>query len=353
MKRRIGQSLLIITLVSVVPVIFFNIYYRIFEPEACAKYLIGYTVVEKTLVDITFSFLATFSIFTSTSFIMRLFARKMPWKTTKVGQRIVFEFLSISTVAGVLMAIICYFYWPFLSMTVLDDFNQIMFKNISTAIIITTIWITVSEGVSLFQDWRASELQAERLVKENVQSQFEALKNQINPHFLFNSLNALSSLVHSDPDKAEEFIDEFANIYRYVLDVKDKNVVSLDAELHFLDSFMFLQQIRFGDHLRLEKTIPDSKLNQFLPSLALQELIENAIKHNEVSGKRPLTIKVFVENDMLVVSNQLQLRKEEIESTGIGLNNLRKRYELFGDKEPKFGPENSCFVARLPLIEAE
>jgi hypothetical protein len=171
--------------------------------------------------------------------------------------------------------------------------------------------------------------------------------------FPINSLNALSALVHSDPDKAEEFIDEFAKIYRYVLEVKEQNVVSLKAELGFLDSFMFLQKIRFGDNLKLEKTVPAAMMEYFLPPLALQELIENAIKHNEVSGQRPLTISVQVIDDVLMVANPLQPRKELVQSTGTGLTNLKARYNLFGNKVPAFVEEDSQFIARLPLIEGE
>jgi two-component system LytT family sensor kinase len=353
MKLNIRQALLIITLVSVVPVIFFNVYYRIFDPEQCDLYLSCYTWYEKTAIDMSFSLFATFSIFFCTYLVTRYLEQKMPWKTTKVGARVTVEFLLLATAAGILMATICHLYWPFLNITMGGEYGQLMFKNIATAIIITTICAAVWEASFLFMEWKASSLHAERLAKENAEARFQTLTNQINPHFLFNSLNALSALVHSDPDKAEEFIDEFAKIYRYVLEVKEQNVVSLKAELGFLDSFMFLQKIRFGDNLKLEKTVPVAMMEYFLPPLALQELIENAIKHNEVSGQRPLTISVQVVDDVLMVANPLQPRKELVQSTGTGLTNLKARYNLFGNKVPAFLEEDGQFIARLPLIEGE
>jgi hypothetical protein len=353
MKIKLGQSLLIVTLVSVVPVIFFNVYYRVFEPEECALYMADYTWYEKTGIDMSFSFLATLSIFFSTYFVMRALQRKMPWKTAKISRRITIEFLLLALVSGTLMAIISNLYWPFFNSINGEDYGQIMFKNIATAVVITMIASAIWEASFLFSQWRASEVQAALLAKENAQSQFQSLKNQVNPHFLFNSLNALSALVHSDPDKAEDFIDEFAKIYRYVLDVKDHNVVALSAELDFLESFMFLQQIRFGDNLKVEKNVPNEKFEHYLPPLALQELIENAIKHNEVSTQRPLTVAVYVEGNVLVVENPIQPRKEIVQSTKTGLANLTQRYNLFGDKAPEFLNENGQFVARLPLIEGE
>lgn len=187
--------------------------------------------------------------------------------------------------------------------------------------------------------------------KENMRSRFEALRNQVNPHFLFNSLNALSSLVHEDADLAESFILKLTKIYRYVLDLQDQNLISLEEELKFIDNYLFLQQIRFGNNLRLYRQVDASALNRNVPPLSLQLLVENAIKHNIISAENPLTIELVVEGEeTLVVKNNLQIRMKKLESTGLGQENLRARYSLLCDRVPSFSEEESSYIARIPLL---
>lgn len=194
-------------------------------------------------------------------------------------------------------------------------------------------------------------VEAERRQKENLRSQFESLKNQVNPHFLFNCLNALSLLVIKDPPTAETFIYELTDVYRYLLHQRDQTTVALREELDFMESYYFLQRIRFGDSLLLTITIAEGQEECQLPPLALQLLVENAIKHNVVARGRPLRITVRAEGDTLVVENNYQPREEEVESTGIGLKNLRARYQYITNLEPWFGRVDDRFVARLPLLD--
>lgn len=353
MKITLTQALMICAGIALVPVAFFNVYHYLAAsplPDHKACYNLG----ESILIDYAFSLSVTFSICITSAKSFPFFNKKWPWSETNAVKRIVYESLYLIVLSGSLMAgITLIFYYSFYSHVDSLNLPQELFANVMTAVIITVITASIWEAVALFKSWRESELVAERLSKEHIQSQFQTLKNQVNPHFLFNSLNALSSLVHSDPDKAEQFIDEFAKIYRYVLDVKERKFVELKEELRFLESFMFLQQIRFGDHLRLELEVDAARLHDFLPPLALQELIENAIKHNEVSGQHPLTIRVESKDGSLEVSNGLQPRKEDVASTGTGLKNLKERYRLFADKEPEFVATSKQYIAKLPLIEAE
>jgi sensor histidine kinase YesM len=232
------------------------------------------------------------------------------------------------------------------------------YNILETAILMNLILVPISEGVFFFDNWKKSFMEKEKLLllkeqleKEHVISQNESLRSQINPHFLFNSLNVLSSLIHEDTDKAEEFIEEFASVYRYVLDLSNKQVVPLKKELDFIHSYFFLQQIRFGDHLKIEMHLNDNNDNFLILPLSLQLLVENAIKHNKISKEHPLTITIEIENDYLVVKNNLQIRNETIVSTGIGLKNIRERYFLYNKSQPIFEKTNDEFIAKIPLIK--
>jgi sensor histidine kinase YesM len=232
-----------------------------------------------------------------------------------------------------------------------------LIKNIITNSIITSviniIMISVIEAISWFKRSQETLLIAEKLEKENSQIRFETLKSQLNPHFLFNSLNVLSSLIKKDSDKAQNFVDEFSSVYRYTLDVIEKPVVELREELDFAKSYLFLQKIRFDNAVDMEINVDASKLNFFVPPLAVQTLLENAFKHNRASVDNPLSIRIYDEANFLVIVNNLQPKIKGSDSKGVGLNNLRKRYELLGDELPHFSITEKEYVAKIPLIKSE
>ena len=193
-----------------------------------------------------------------------------------------------------------------------------------------------------------------KLQKENLQSQFEVLKQQVNPHFLFNSLNVLTSLIKVDADLAEKFTERLSKVYRYVLENKDKDMVPLSTEMEFLKAYVFLLDIRFANKVFVEINFDENAIDAYVVPLALQLLIENAIKHNTFSKKSPLKIKLFIdEQDYLHVINNLQNRDTEMNSTGIGLVNISKRYALLCEKEPVFEVTDSSFIAKIPLINKQ
>jgi len=191
-----------------------------------------------------------------------------------------------------------------------------------------------------------------KVQKENLQSQFEVLKSQINPHFMFNSLNVLSGLINADVAKAQLFIDEFSQIYRYVLETIEQPVVTLNKELDFMRSYLFLQQIRYGASLTYTVNIIAEQLQLLVPPLSLQVLVENAMKHNIVNEEKPLKIEIYSKGDFLLIKNPIQ-PKISGTSTGLGLKNLIKRYALISKLEPKFKVENNYYIAKIPLIKAE
>jgi LytS/YehU family sensor histidine kinase len=196
--------------------------------------------------------------------------------------------------------------------------------------------------------WRQAAVDAERYQKESIKANFESLKNQVNPHFLFNSLNVLTSLVYQDADKAARFIKKLSEVYRYVLDTQGQEVVPLKEEMMFVDSYVYLQKIRFGDNLKVEMgSLGDGKV---IP-LSVQLLLENAIKHNEVSSEYPLTISVKRENNYLVVANGLRLKTNPLEeSSGLGLPNIQKRYEFLSNKPVVVNQTGAVFTVKIPVL---
>jgi sensor histidine kinase YesM len=190
-----------------------------------------------------------------------------------------------------------------------------------------------------------------KLQKENLQSQFEVLKQQVNPHFLFNSLNVLTSLIKVEPDLAEAFTEKLSKVYRYVLENKEKDLVTLDTELDFLKAYLFLIDIRFSGKIKVDIRIDKAYHDYMILPIAVQMLIENAIKHNTYSKNQPLQIDMFVDSDnKLVVSNNLNIRETKMISTGVGIENIRRRYGLISDKQPEFHKSEGQFIARLPLM---
>lgn len=226
--------------------------------------------------------------------------------------------------------------------------NQLYGTYYST-IIITLIITMFMTGRSFLLNWRESAVDAERLKKESVAAQYESLKNQVNPHFLFNSLNALTNLVYQDQDKAARFIKQLSEVYRYVLDTRDKELVSLSEEVKFLDSYLYLQQIRFGEKLNLKVSLENAE-GQVAP-LALQMLIENAIKHNVIAEDQPLYIQVRMEGGYIVLENNLQKKNMLSESSsGIGLENIQKRYAFLSNQKVVVESTNETFRVKLPII---
>ncbi len=191
------------------------------------------------------------------------------------------------------------------------------------------------------------------LQKENLQSQFEVLRQQVNPHFLFNSLNVLTSLIKLEPDLAEQFSEHLSKVYRYVLENKDNEMVDLNTELRFLDAYIFLLNIRFIDKIKVNIDIPNEKRSYLIIPLAMQLLIENAIKHNIMTKSDPLRIEIFIDdNNFLNVINNLQERPSQLVSTGVGLKNIENRYLLLNNTKPFFEKTETQFVAKVPLVNS-
>lgn len=224
-------------------------------------------------------------------------------------------------------------------------------SNLYLPIILTGFITLTAHLVAFFNEWRKAELEKEALKREHLASQFETLKSQVNPHFLFNSLNALSTLVYKDQDVAAQFIQQLSKVYRHVLETQSKEIVSLSTELKALEAYIFLIKIRFGENLNVNLEIPSTNYN--IAPLALQMLVENAIKHNIVSKSKHLTIDIYKENQYIVVSNNLQKKKNVTDSSGIGLANIQARYQYIAKKEILIEETTEAFIVKIPLLDFE
>lgn len=197
------------------------------------------------------------------------------------------------------------------------------------------------------------QLEAEKLKKQNAEARFEALRNQINPHFLFNSFNVLSSLVYKDADTSSKFIDQLSNVYRYLLYNQQNKLVKLSEEMAFIESYIYLLKIRFQENLAIQKDIADDLKDTYIAPATLQLLIENAIKHNVVSKANPLSITIFSNGHYLVVENSIQLKEVKEESTNIGLNNIKSRYDYLCGKDTMVINSNGVFTVKIPIIKGD
>ncbi|MCF8369709.1 MAG: histidine kinase [Bacteroidales bacterium] len=220
-----------------------------------------------------------------------------------------------------------------------------MIVEFGITIIITAIYFSVG----FFNSWRDAAVNEERLQKESIKLQYKALKNQVNPHFLFNSLNSLTSLVYHEPDLAAKFIKQLSEVYRYVLEHKDTELVALTDEINFCERYVFLQKIRHDKNLNVKFDL-ESKEPGWVVPVSIQMLIENAIKHNEISDENPLSIEISKDEDYITLKNNLQPRSVMKESGGIGLSTIRARYNYLSKNPVKIVEHEGVFQIQIPLI---
>lgn len=230
-----------------------------------------------------------------------------------------------------------------------NDQRERMNNGVTFMALLSAFYLTTNRRSA--QRIRQLQVRSERLEKEAVRSQFDALKNQVNPHFLFNSLSILSSLVEVDAGLAGQFINRLSKAYRYILEQRDNEQVSLRTELDFIAAYTFLLIIRFEDKLFVTIEVPEADRDRYaIAPLTLQLLVENAVKHNRLSEEEPLRVNIALEDDWLRVSNPLQPRPDRAPSTGFGLENITNRYRLLSDRPVWIGEEDGEFVVKLPLL---
>ncbi|MFP4024570.1 MAG: sensor histidine kinase [Thiohalospira sp.] len=294
--------------------------------------------------------IAAFLIAYPDLFIIQYLNKYFSW-SKRIIERVIIQIISTVIIGIVVSTFITLFaHW-------LDNYEEdliaVLISNAMVASVVNFILVIILEAWIFFNESKQAKIKADDLEKELSQIKFEVLKSQINPHFMFNSLNVLSGLIDDDVNKAQQFLDEFSLIYRYVLESIDKTVVTLGEELNFARSYIYLQQMRYGENLIFDVNIPADLLHRFMPPLSLQVILENATKHNIVSDLQPLKIEIYNDQDWLIVRNNIQSKLSRGLSTGLGQKNLIKRYGMIGNETPKFLVETNYYVVKLPILKTE
>ena len=245
------------------------------------------------------------------------------------------------------------FFYKYIGLWHSDDYFLFKpyFFNALVSVVGTVQVAAYYEGVYLYQRWKVSYVETEDLKKVNLQSQLDSLKTQINPHFLFNNLNSLSSLITNDAEQAERFLDELSSVYRYLLRQNSRDLCPLTEEMHFIKAYFHLLKTRHGGGIFLETTLESQHMTYLIPPLTLQILFENAIKHNVILVSRPLTIKVYVRDGNLYVENNLQKKKIAVQSNHIGLQNIMMKYKLLDHSLVTVYHDEEKFLVGIPLIK--
>ncbi len=231
-----------------------------------------------------------------------------------------------------------------------ESLIDVLFNNGMIFPIVNILLMAILEGWLFFRENNRHKEKAEMLSHQLLEVRFEILKNQIDSHFMFNNLNVLSALIDSNPNKAQQFIEEFSDLYRYVLDTIEKPVVTVAQELEFVKSYVFLQQTRYNEAIVLSDHIPEEVYETLLPPFAMQTAIENAIKHNVADIHKPLRIELAYMNGYIEIKNTIQTPVSARPSTGLGQSNLMKRYALLSDILPVFENKDDVYIVRLPII---
>ena len=290
------------------------------------------------------SYLMTLLYWFGSRKIIILFRRRYP-NLAQTGRRVVSQTLTILAYAITIDLVLGS---TVLCMILPED--QPTISGLAGTYLIILFIEAVYESFWLYDQWHRSIVEKERLKQEHVQSQLEGLRNQVNPHFLFNSLNTLLGVIEEDPGAAKKYVQHLSNVFRYVLENRNDQLTTLKEELAFIQDYVFLQQERFREALNVDIHVPEEVQRKMIVPLSLQLLFENAVKHNVISSRRPLEIRVTVLEDSLIVQNNLQRREQTMPSTKVGLANIRDRYRFFTDHpvEVEDGPD--FFTVTLPIL---
>lgn len=302
------------------------------------------------LISYLWAFCFTITQWTGAILINHLLDRKIKW----VEQPILRSILGI--LALVIYSVVAFLFVKYLMYFItygifpLEGWKFAAQSSLFTVLISFNISI-IFTAIGFFKAWKQSFVQAEKLKVEMMAYKYESLRNQINPHFLFNSLNVLSDLVYDDQAMAVKFIQQLSDLFRYVLDSRDKELVPLKDELEFIRSFTFLLKTRFEDKLIIENDI-QSNSDDFIVPMTLQLLIENVVKHNEVSEAYPLRISIRKNNDYLEVENGVRPKNVGEDSKKTGLKNIIQQFAFFSDQPIEIIPSEKSFLVRVPILKS-
>jgi sensor histidine kinase YesM len=321
-------------------------------------FIVGYLQFDKAYLQDFKLFLTVYScnflignVFVATLFQFMFYIRgRFPhYHQSLLRASILISSYVIITTAAMYSVFYTYEYVSFYDFTV--DKTKLKWAVI-IGILFNVIYFVIFESFYIEKRWGDDVREKEALRQANLVSQFESLKAQVNPHFLFNCLNSLSSLIAQNPNQAEDFVDEMSNVYRYLLRNNEQGLVTIETEIQYIRSYFHLQKTRFGDAISLEVDIEENCWDCLIPPLTLQMLVENAVKHNTLRKASPLQIEITGKEGFLSVRNNIQLKsKQYIISTKIGLANIASKYKLLNKSDILICNDGKHFEVGLPLIE--
>ncbi|GAA4959227.1 histidine kinase [Algibacter aquimarinus] len=325
----------------------------------CAIFVIGsvlengfsYDSINDALISFTFYQLYSFVLGYSNMYFFDYMNHRVNWKKKDTLKRIVFGIVgtTVITLVGLffLRALTDMFYrgGTFKEFLENDRIEYYYFGLQVTFIIISIFYI-----IYFYNQYQQNKIKEQKVIAGTASAKFDALKNQLDPHFLFNSLNVLTSLIEENPDNAQRFTTSLSKVYRYVLEQKNKELVTVDEELQFAKTYMSLLKMRFEDSIVFEMPESASNPESKVVPLSLQLLLENAVKHNMVTSSKPLHIKIYEDGNNLVVENNLQPKQIVKKSSGVGLTNIKQRYDLLTNKEVFIDKNANRFAVAIPML---
>jgi len=310
----------------------------------------NFKTVNEFLIDFGFYQLYSFVLgYTNMTFFY--YMERRSWKKGDTIKRILIGVVGSTIITLIALFIIrsiitvLYYNVPF------EKFIQNeTWQGYSFGLWITLTIVTVFHVIFFYNRYQKNKIKEQKVIAGTASAKFDALKNQLDPHFLFNSLNVLTSLIEENPKNAQKFTTSLSKVYRYVLEQKNKDLITVDEELNFARTYMSLLKMRFEDSIIFE--IPDKALNpesKVVP-LSLQLLLENAVKHNMVTSSKPLHIKIYESEGMLIVENNLQPKQIVKKSSGVGLENIKQRYQLLSNKTVSINQKATSFAVAIPML---
>jgi two-component system, LytTR family, sensor kinase len=309
------------------------------------------TDVSKFVEGVVFGFAYSFSGLFFSIWTFRYLDRKFDWQKSIIRRLVIgvlaVELLSLVTYM-VITPLILYFWretpWP----AIITELTA----NAFLPLLMGLPGMLIIASIEFFKYWKASYLKQEKLRAEMMSYKYAALHNQLNPHFLFNSFNVLSSLVYESPELAVKFLEQLTELYKRVLDRKDKELIHLSEELEFISSYAYLLRTRFEDKLKINVDVAVSN-DDWIAPMVLQLLIENAVKHNVISKADPLEITIERKGDVIETRNAIRRKRVGDDARGMGLINIRQRYGFFTQRDVQVTEHERNFIVRIPVLKGK
>lgn len=338
--------------VPVSGIVIYVSFFLINPPEAIPEHY-NQSTIASFLIEVLYATVFAFIVSEISIQIAKRLDRQIPWETAP-QKRFFWQLTAQMIITVVVLQIL--FLIPldpeYDSLSVAGPDEELVNRQATIlGLFLSFIVTAIFTGEYFLNRWRRSILEGQELKRIALNAQLDALRTQLAPHFLFNNFSTLSSLIMEDQRVAVDFLGKLSNVYRYLLQTREKDVISIREELNFISSYLYLIKTRFGDNLVINVDVSEAYYAKGIPPITLQLMIENAIKHNVVSRGAPLQISITGQHDELVIRNNLQRIAIPEPSSGMGLKNIRERYKLLGDLEPQVIETDRDFIVRLPLLE--